>query len=162
MTLNVSLQKMRTLLFTFFGILLISPLIAGSDGTAIIKGKSGTGRTLLELHTSDIGHGVKFVKFTIDAKSYEFNVRKDPETHGYVIYDHKNQVFTVTVDNKNIDFKFWMVPNKQKITKLKGSSEQWVFEAYVEATDPRYFSDETRNHPMSPKIHLSCTLDYSL
>ena len=93
--------------------------MAGSDGTAIIKGKSGTGRTLLELHTSDIGHGVKFIKFTIDAKSYQFNVRKDPDTHGYVIYVHKSQVFTVTVDNKNIDFKFWMVPNKQSHSKCR-------------------------------------------
>ena len=137
-------------------------MFAGSDGTAVIKGRSGTGRTLLELHTSDIGEGVKYLKFTIDDKSYEFDVRKDPDTYGYVIHDHKSKVFTVFIDNKKIDFKFWMIPEKQKITEQKGTSEKWKFYAYVEATDPRGFTDKTRNHPMSPRIYLYCTLDYSL
>ena len=142
--------------------LLTLPAIAGSDGTAVIKGKSGTGRTQLELHTSDIGYGVKYLKFTIDGKSYEFNVRKDPDTYGYVIHDHKHKVFTVIVDNQKIDFRFWMLPQKKKVLEQKGSSEKWEFEAYIEATDPRKFTEETRNQPMAPKIHLFCTLDYSL
>ena len=142
--------------------LFMIPLFAGSDGTAIIKGRSGTGRTLLELHTSDIGGGVKYIKFTIDEKSYEFDVRKEKDTYGYVVHDRKNKIFTVVVDNKKIDFKFWMIPSKQKITEQKGHSEKWEFYAYVEATDPREFHDQTRNHPMSPKIYLYCTLDYNL
>lgn len=151
----------------FFTILLLcsvlgNPLIAGSDGTAVIKGRSGTGRTLLELHTSDISAGVKYLKFTIDGKSYEVDVRKDQDTYGYVIHDHKHKVFTVFVDNKKIDFKFWMIPTKQKITEQHGTSEKWEFFAYVEATDPREFTDETRNDPISPRIYLYCTLDYNL
>jgi len=153
---------MKFLTTLLLSLLIINPLLGGSDGTAIIKGRSGTGRTLLELHTSDIGGGVKYIKFTIDGKSYEFDVRKDPETYGYVIHDHKNEVFTVFVDNKKIDFKFWMIPGKRKIKEQKGTSEKWEFYAYVEATDPREFSDETRNHPMSPRIYLYCTLDYNL
>ena len=153
---------MKTLAILLLSFFFLTPLYAGSDGTAIIKGRSGTGRTLLELHTSDIGEGVKFLKFTIDGKSYEFDVRKDEETYGYVIHDHENKVFTVFVDNRKIDFKFWMIPGKQKITEQKGTSEKWEFDAYVEATDPREFSEETRNEPMSPRIHLHCTLDYSL
>jgi hypothetical protein len=94
--------------------LLIFPLMAGSDGTAFIKGKSGTGRTQLELHTSDIGNGVTYLKFTIDGKSYAFNILEDRESDGYVIHDHKNKVYTVFVDNTKIDFKFWMISNKQK------------------------------------------------
>jgi hypothetical protein len=143
-------------------ILLMNSSYAGSDGTAIIKGRSGTGRTLLELHTSDIGHGVKYLKFTIDGKSYEYDLRKDSSTYGYVVHDHKNKVFTVIIDNKKIIFKFWMIPSKQKIKEQKGTSEKWEFYAYVEATDPREFSDETRNRPISPRIYLYCTLDYSL
>jgi hypothetical protein len=153
---------MKSLVILLLNSLLLTPLFAGSDGTAVIKGRSGTGRTLLELHTSDIGAGVKFLKFTIDGKSYEFDVRKDPDTFGYVIHDHKNKVFTVFVDNKKIDFKFWMIPGKQKITEQKGTSEKWEFYAYVEATDPREFADATRNQPMSPRIYLYCTLDYNL
>jgi len=153
---------MKYLIITILSMLLIKPLSAGSDGTAIIKGKSGTGRTLLELHTSDIGNGVKYLKFTIDGKSYEFDVRKDQDTYGYVIHDHKNKVFTVVIDNTKIDFRFWMLPSKQKITAQKGTSEKWEFEAYVVATDPREFDGETRNEPMSPQIHMFCTLDYNL
>jgi hypothetical protein len=55
-----------------------------------------------------------------------------------------------------------MIPAKQKITEQKGTSEKWEFYAYVEATDPREFTDETRNQPMSPRIYLHCTLDYNL
>ena len=153
---------MKFFAIALLSILLIIPLFAGSDGTAIIKGRSGTGRTLLELHTSDISHGVKYVKFTIDGKSYEFDLRKDKDTYGYVVHDHKSKVFTVVIDNKKIDFKFWMIPSKQKIIEQKGTSEKWEFYAYVEATDPRGFDDQTRNQPMSPKIYLHCTLDYSL
>ncbi len=153
---------MKILTILLLNALLITPLLAGADGTAIIKGKSSSGRTLLELHTSDIDRGVKYLKFTIDGKSYEFDVRKDSETYGYVVHDRKNKVFTVVIDNKKIDFKFWMVPAKQKITEQKGHSEKWTFDAYVEATDPREFNDQTRNDPIAPKIYLNCTLDYSL
>lgn len=141
---------------------LVLPVMAGADGTAVIKGTSGTGRTLLELHTSDIGAGVKYVKFTIDGKSYEFDVRKEKETYGYVIHDHKSEVFTVVVDNTKIDFRFWLIPGTKKITEQRGTSEKWKFFAYVEATDPRQFTEATRNHPMSPRIYLACTMDYSL
>jgi len=153
---------MKSLLTLLFAALLVCPLMAGADGTAIIIGKSASGRTQLELHTSDIGHGVKYLKFTIDGKSYEVDVRKERETYGYVIHDHKHKVFTVVVDNSKIDFKFWMIPSKQKITEQKGTSEKWEFEAYVEATDPREYGENTRNEPMSPRIHLLCTLDYNL
>jgi hypothetical protein len=135
---------------------------AGSDGTAIIKGKTGTGRTQVEIHTSDIDQGVKYLKFTIDGKSYEFNLReeKKKETYGYIIHDWKNQVFTILVDNRKIDFKFWMVPGTRK---TEGETQDhWSFFAYVEATDPREYSEETKNEPMSPRIYLHCTLDYSL
>jgi hypothetical protein len=125
---------------------------AGSDGTAIIKGKTGTGRTQVEIHTSDIDQGVKYLKFTIDGKSYEFNLweEKKKETYGYIIHDRKNQVFTIFVDNRKIDFKFWMVPGTRKIEGE--TSEHWSFYAYVEATDPREFTEETRNEPISPRI----------
>ena len=143
-------------------LLFVNPLFAGSDGTAIIKGRSGTGRTLLELHTSDIGKGVRYLKFTIDGKSYEFHVSNDHDTYGYVVHDQKSGVFTVCVDNEEIDFKFWMIPGKQKVKEQKDTSEKWEFYAYVEATDPREFTEETRNHPVSPRIYLYCTLDYNL
>lgn len=135
---------------------------AGADGTAVIKGKSGTGRTLIEIHTSDIDNGVKYLKYMIDGKSYEFNLReeKTKETYGYIIHDWKNQVFTVFVDNKQIDFKLWMIPGTRRTEN--DSMSQWSFFAYVEGTDPREFSKETRNHPLSPRIYLHCSLEYSL
>ena len=135
---------------------------AGIDGTAVIKGRSGTGRTQIEIHTSDIDNGVKYLKFTTDGKSYEFNLREEEakETYGYIIHDWKNQVFTVFVDNEKIDLKFWMIPGTRK-TK-QGSPHHWKFFAYVQGTDPREFTHETRNHPLSPRIYLHCTLDYSL
>lgn len=156
--------SMKTMVLALFGLFAmgVSPLLAGSDGTAVIKGRSGTGRTLIELHTSDIGAGVKYFKVTIDEKSYEFDLRKEKGTYGYVIHDRKNDVFTVVVDNERIDFKFWMIPKTRKITEQMGTAEKWQFYAYVEATDPREFNQDTRNHPISPKIYLYCTLDYNL
>ncbi len=153
---------MKILLITILVVLSTQFTYAGSDGTAIIKGKSGTGRTQIEIHTTDIDNGVKYLKYTIDNKSYEFNLVNDKanETYGYVIHDSKNQVFTVFVDNKKIDFKFWMIPGTRE-TK-EDSNHKWKFFAYVEGTDPREFTEETRNHPMSPRIYLHCTLDYSL
>jgi hypothetical protein len=153
---------MKSILLILASLLSVQALFAGADGTAIIKGRSGTGRTQVEIHTSDIDNGVKFLKFSIDGKSYEFNLReeKKKETYGYIIHDWKNEVFTIFLDNKKIDFKFWMIPGTRK-TKL-GSIDHWEFFAYVEGTDPREFTSKTRNHPLSPRIYLYCTLDYSL
>ena len=153
---------MKKLVSLLSVVLLTLPAFAGSEGTAIIKGKSGSGRTEIELHTIDIGNAVKYVKFTIDGKSYEFDLTKEKvkDTYGYVIYDSKHQVFTVFVDNKQINFKFWMIPGTRVVDKE--SDNKWKFSAYVEATDPRGFDDKTRNFPMAPVVQLNCTLDYSL
>lgn len=153
---------MKLISFALLAIISIHPAFAGADGTAVIKGRSGTGRTQVEIHTSDIDNGVKYIKFTIDGKSYEFNPREEKhrETYGYIIHDWKHQVFTIFVDNEKIDFKFWMIPGTRK-TEPK-SPDNWKFFAYVEGTDPREYTSDTRNNPLSPRIYLYCTLDYSL
>jgi hypothetical protein len=152
---------MKTILTTSIAILFMQFAYAGS-GVSIIKGKSGTGRTQIEIHTSEIDDAVTYLKYTIDDKSYEFNLmdRKSEETYGYIIHDKKNQVFTIFVDNKKIDFKFWMIPGTRKTEK--DNPKDWTFFAYVQGTDPREYTEETRNHPMSPEIYLYCTLDYRL
>ena len=155
-------QIMKTILIALLTAISMHSSYAGADGTAVIKGRSGTGRTQIEIHTSDVENGVKYLKYTIDGKSYEFNLReeKPKETYGYIVHDWKNQVFTIFVDNKKIDLKFWMIPGTRKTEN--DSQDCWSFFAYVEGTDPREFSEETRNHPLSPRIYLHCTRYYNL
>ena len=149
---------MKTFLSALISLLFTLPLYAGAGGTATFKAKSGTGRTTIEIRTTDIDQAVSYLKFTIDGKSYEFDLKKGKDTYGYIIHDSKNKVFTVFIDNEQIDFKFWIVPK----TKKSLDANNWEYEAYVEATDPRDFSDKTRNKPMAPAIHLRGTMTYDL
>src|SRR5438105_14110977 len=129
--------------------------LAGSH-YAIIKGRTGTGRTQLLLHVQDIGTIPNYVKFTIDGKSFEIT-EKEIQCQS-VFYDKKNRVYAVSLKSSRGEFNLWMIPASLKVITSTPNRESWTFTAVAIGTDPRQSSPWT----LSPEIELACTLEWEM
>jgi hypothetical protein len=129
---------MKTLAVLLF--LLSCVFCHAGSADAVIKGRTGTGRTQLEIHVQDISGSVTYVKLTIDGKSLEIKNCSGKGVHQDVIYDPKNKVYTISLQSPEGSLKFWMIPKTQKITRGE-YSEKWTFSAVVQGTDPRAGDD---------------------
>jgi hypothetical protein len=130
------------------------PAMAGS-AAAIIKGKTESGRTSLEVHVGDIDGDIGFVSLTIDGKSYK--IRGDESTFQSVIRDRKHGIYVLVIQTEERTFRLYMIPNSEKIIDQGDGYYRSRFAAVIEATDPR--EDDGK---WTPKITIGCTLDWSI
>ena len=147
------LQKMKTLILSLiFGLSL--PAMAGSSD-AVIRGKTESGRTEVEIHVGDIDGLIRYVKLTVDGKSYTMSEADSaPQT---VIRDRENGIYVLILRAGQREFKLWMIPRSEKVTEQGNGFYRSRFAAVIEATDPRK-SDGS----YTPRITIGCKLDWSI
>lgn len=130
------------------------PLYAGS-GSAIIEGKTSSGRTSVKISVQDIVGTFEHVELTIDGKSYKITNNGAKET---VIQDKENKVYFLTLESEDRIFRMWMVPGSEKVVSQSDGSYKSTFAAVIEASDPR----KEGKWDFAPRITIGCTLDYSI
>lgn len=120
----------------------------------MIRGKTESGRTELEIRVGDIDGLIRSVKLTIDGESYLVDGAEAlPQA---IIRDQENGVYFLILDATECKFRFWMVPGSEKITEQGPGLFRSKFAAVLEATDPR-----KENHAkMTPRITIGCTLEW--
>ncbi len=145
---------MNRLLICFL-LAISNPLIAGT-ADALIRGKTESGRTELEVRVGDIDGLISSLKLTIDGESYSItNAESLPQS---VVRDQKNQVYFFILDAGGQQFRLWMIPNSEKIVKQGLGVYRSTFAAVLEATDPR----KGKNGKLTPRITIGCTLDWKI
>lgn len=131
-------------------------IFAGSN-TAKLTCKSASGKTIFIAYLQDITGGITGGEFTIEGESFDLSHTEDK-----TIFSPKDGVFTIFINIKDDEsysgdaIQFWAIPSTFKITKDENWSHEYKFQAYIQGSDPR----EGKNY--SPKIKLSCTLEYSI
>ena len=129
------------------------PAFAGS-ADAVIRGKTESGRTEVEIHVGDIDGLIRYVKLSIDGQSYTIsNADSAPQS---VIRDRENGIYVLVLKAEGRDFRFWMIPNSEKIAQQGNGVYRSSFAAIIEATDPRK-DDGT----FTPRIAIGCKLEYN-
>jgi hypothetical protein len=144
--------RMKQILI-FLLLAVASPLVAGS-ADAVIRGKTESGRTELEIRVGDIDGLIRSVKLTVDGESYLVDdAEAFPQS---VIRDNENGIYVLVLDAGERKFRFWMVPGSEKINEQGPGVFRSRFAAVLEATDPR-----KENHTkMTPRITIGCTLEW--
>jgi hypothetical protein len=142
---------MKTLILTvILGLTL--PAFAGS-ADAIIRGKTESGRTEVEVRVGDIDGLIQYVKLTVDGKSYTISdADLLPQS---VIRDSENGIYVLILNAEGREFRLWMIPKSEKIAEQGNGIYRSSFAAVIEATDPRK-SDGS----LTPRITIGCKLDY--
>ena len=144
---------MKTILSAIL-LALVLPATAGS-ADAIIKGKTESGRTELEIHVGDIEGFVRKVSLTIDGKTY--NISGGESKFQSVIRDRKNGVYVIIIKSEDKEFTLYMIPNSEKVINQGSGHYESRFAAVIHATDPRESDGK-----LTPKITIGCTLDWSI
>jgi hypothetical protein len=149
---------MKTL-FVFLLSLLLSPnnVLVGS-GTAFMKCKCESGRTVFTAELQDIDGLLEKAELSIDGSKLQFS-SKDNAT---IVFDPTCGVFTIhLVGKESKDFpngrflKFWVIPKTFKVIKIDGSLEKYEFKARIEATEPRKGKEL-----QIPRVEVFCSLEY--
>jgi hypothetical protein len=132
-----------------------SPLMAGS-ADAVVRGKTESGRTEVEVRVGDMDGLIRSVKLTIDGESYSSTAGDDaPQS---VIRDPKNGVYVLVLEADGRKFRLWMIPRSEKIIEQGAGVYRSRFAAVIEATDPR----KAKSAELTPRITLGCTLDWEI
>jgi hypothetical protein len=146
-------KKMKTLILTLIlGFTL--PAFAGS-ADAIIRGKTESGRTEVEVRVGDIDGLIRYVKLSVDGKSYTISdADLLPQS---VIRDRENGIYVIVLRAEGREFRLWMIPKSEKVAEQGNGVYRSSFAAVIEATDPRK-SDGS----FTPRITIGCKLDYQI
>jgi len=150
MTFSKEMKILLTCLLLGFTL----PVIAGS-ADAVIRGKTESGRTELEVRVGDIDGLIRYVSLTIDGKNYK--ITEAESAFQSVIRDRKNGVYVLVVQSNEKTFRLYMIPNSEKGIEQGGGYYRSRFAAVIEATDPR-----EEDGTWTPKITIGCTLDWSI
>lgn len=132
-----------------------TPLMAGS-ADAVIRGRTESGRTELEVRVGDIDGILSSVKLRIDGESYVIKAAEDLQQ--VVVRDQKNHVYFLVVNARGRQFRLWMVPNSERIIEEGSGFYRSRFAAVLEGTDPR----KEKNGQLTPRITIGCTLDWKI
>ena len=150
---------MRAILCSALAFLFLATLTAqAGSADAIIKGETASKRTNFELHVGDLDGLVRYLKFTVDGKGYQFS--EDQISDSTVIRDQKIGVYVIVMQAENRKFKIWMIPGSEKV-KVNGPGKyRSTFAAKIEASDPRKPAEQSWR--MTPVITIGCRIDYSI
>jgi hypothetical protein len=144
---------MKTLLLCLICALPL-PAIAGS-ADAIIRGRTESGRTEVEIHVGDIDGPISYVKLSVDGKSYTIsNADSSPQS---VIRDEQHGIYVLVLHAEDREFRLWMIPKSEKITGQGSGFFRSRFAAVIEATDPR-----KTDGSFTPRITIGCKLEYAI
>ena len=130
------------------------PALAGS-ADAVIRGKTESGRTEIEVRVGDIDGSIRSVSLSIDGKS--FTISGADSAFQSVVRDRENGVYVLVLRAEGREFRLWMIPKSEKITEQGSGVYRSSFAAVIEATDPRQ-SDGS----LTPRITIGCKLDWEI
>lgn len=146
-------QKMKTLILSMILGLSLSAMAGSSD--AIIRGKTESGRTEVEIHVGDIDGLIRYVKLSVDGKSYTISgADSAPQS---VIRDRENGIYVLVLRAEGREFRLWMIPKSEKISEQGNGVYRSRFAAVIEATDPR-----KGDGSFTPRITIGCQLDWEI
>jgi hypothetical protein len=144
----------------------VVPLILGmslpeGSGTAFLKGRSASGRTVFNAELQDISGLFEGGSITIDEHVLEFPAEAEGVQH-HSIWDPRNGVFTLSYLRPGMDdllfFRMWAVPGTFKILSGdRNAGAVYEFEALFEGTEPR----PDKGHA-TPSVRLTCRLEYRI
>ncbi|MDP0491966.1 MAG: hypothetical protein Q7Q71_13030 [Verrucomicrobiota bacterium JB023] len=142
--------------FLGFAVFFLSLLtVRAGSADAVIRGKTESGRTEIEILVGDIDGLVRSVALTIDGESYR--ISEDEMTFQSVVRDQANGVYFLVLNAGAKEFRLWMIPDSEKVLEKDENSYRSRFGAVLEATDPR----ET-DGSLTPRITIGCSLDYEI
>ena len=132
-----------------------TPVLAGS-ADAIIRGKTESSRTEIEVLVGDMVGQVRSVKVKIDGESY--SIGENEITDETVIRDPQNGIYVIILKAGGKVFRLWMIPRTEKVRQQGNGVYFSRFAAVLEATDPR----KAKAGNLTERITIGCTLDYSI
>jgi hypothetical protein len=139
-----------------------NPVYAGSDN-AVIKCKSGTGRTTLTFFDQDIQGHFQGGTFTVDNKSINYLPQNDHKTnkdypYSWMTVNMKEGVYTLVYNDGQHFLNFYALPSSMEKKKKDGLKTYYKFNGIVEwrSSDPRSTS------VLNKQIWLGCSLRYNL
>lgn len=129
------------------------------SGTAYLTCTSDSGRTEFYAELQDIDGLLEKAVLTIDSDSLSYTT-----SDGRIIFDPKNGVFTMYIDDYNNKEKelnhnflqFWSIPSTFK-DRSNSSGELYEFKAIIYGSEPRKGKELH-----TPRITLNCKLEYSI
>lgn len=135
---------------------------AGSSD-AVIKCKSGSGRTTLTFFDQDIQGNFQGGIFTIDKKSINYLPQYDEKTnknhpYSWMTVNMKEGVYTLVYQDKQHSLKFYALPSSMKKKEKEGMEAYYRFDGIVESSS----SDPRKKSALNKKIWLGCTMSYSI
>lgn len=130
------------------------PALAGTSD-AVIRGKTESGRTEVEIHVSDIDGQIRFVRLSVDGKSY--TISETDSSNQSVIRDRENGIYVLALRAEGREFMLWMIPKSEKITQQGDGVYRSRFTAVIEASDPR-----KTDGSLTPRITLGCRLNWEI
>jgi hypothetical protein len=143
-----------------FAFLLLSSFEFSGSGTAYLRCKSESGRTIFYAELQDIDAGLIKAQLTVDGKKVIFN----GDDRGYTIFDAGTGVFTIYIDGeKTKDFpngrfiQFWAIPKSFKDAGSDSHYQKYEFKARIEGTEPRKGEGKFLR---IPQVELNCVLEY--
>ena len=143
---------MHRLLVCLF--LAITPALEAGTAETVIRGKTESGRTQIEVRVDDGGSRISYVKLTNDGESWSIDdVDSLPQAF---VRDDKNGVLFVVVEARGQQFRLWMVPNSEKVVEQEHGTYRSRFAAVIVATDPR----KAKGGQLTPWITIGCTLEW--
>jgi hypothetical protein len=153
----------KIVLIALYLFLLPSCLLSGS-ADAVIKCKSGSGRTVLHFLDQDIQGTFQGGTFSIDGKSIVYAPSySDGESNDYsrMIVNMKEGVYTLNYQDKKHHLAFYALPNSVHKIPKEGFDDYYRFSAVVDwrSTDPRSTEWDKR---LKKQIWLGCTLSYGI
>lgn len=129
--------------------------VAAGSANAMIRGKTESGRTEVEISVGDIDGFINHVKLSVDGKSYK--ISGADTANQTVIRDRENGVYVITIRTDQKDFRLWMIPKSETIAEAGDGVYRSRFAAVIEATDPR-----KTDGSFTPRITIGCKLDWSI
>jgi len=148
------------LLILLFCVILFSVTNKPGSGTAYLKCKSGSGKTIFNAELQDITGFLESAEFSVDNEKIKFDRNDDI----YTVFDPKNAVFTIYIHGKtNNEFPnhkyivLWAIPSSFKTISGERAKQKYEFEAKIYGTEPR--KDQ---YLLTPTIKLKCTLIYEI
>jgi len=146
---------MKTLL-AIICLLVAYTAFAGS-ADAIIKGKTSSERTNLEISVGDISGLIRYVRFTIDGETIEI-ADGSKDVYQTVIHDPQNGIYVLVIEDSTAKFVLWMIPGTEKVSEEGPGYYKSRFAAVIQGTDPRRDS----KYEFTSQIVIGCTLDWRI
>ena len=144
---------MKIMLCALSWVLPLSVMAGSAD--AIIRGKTESGRTALEVRIGDIDGLIRSISLTVDGETLLIEDAESlPQT---VVRDQENGVYFVVLNSESRVFRLWMIPKTEKVIESGNGVFRSRFAAVVEATDPRGIEGS-----LTPRITIGCNLDWEI